>query len=84
MDEGGVKVTAGIMVRREGLAPLCDFQLLTPLSTQQVETPLALGHRGRAEVLTHLAEETGSPNSKNRAREFNIFTDTIQLPSSSF
>ena len=77
MDEGGVKVTAGVMVRRESLASLCHFQLLTPLSTQQVETPLALGNRGRAEMLTHLAEEIEEVQTINRGSEFNIYTDTI-------
>ncbi len=58
MDERGVKLTAGIIVWRESLTPLCDPQLLTPLSTQQIETPRAIRHRGGAVVLTHLVEKS--------------------------
>lgn len=77
MDEGGVKVTAGVMVRRESLASLCHFQLLTPLSTQQVETPLALGNRGRAEMLTHLAEEIEEVQTIKTEEANSIFTLTL-------
>lgn len=59
VDKGGVKLTARIVVMSESLIPFSHFQLLTPLSTQQVETPRGLKHRGRAMVLTHLEDERG-------------------------
>lgn len=57
VDKGGVKLTARIVVESERFIPFSDFQLLTPLSTQQVETPRVLRHRGGAMVLTRLDDE---------------------------
>ena len=72
------------MIRREGLTPFCDFQLLTPLSTQQVETPLALRHGGRAEMLTHLAEEIEVQTVKTEEENsiFSLMLYNFPLPHS--
>lgn len=74
-----MKLTARIMVWRESLTPLCDFQLLTPLSTQQVETPRALRHRGRAVVLTHLAEERRIKYKQETSAKFKVNLDLLAV-----
>lgn len=39
VDEGGVELAAGRVVRREGLALFSEFQLLAPLSAEEVPAP---------------------------------------------
>lgn len=59
VDEGGVELAAGSVVCREGLAPLADFQLLAPLSAEEVQAPGLFGYGGGAMVLTCLLERGG-------------------------
>lgn len=56
VDEGGVELAAGSVVCREGLASFADFQLLAPLSAEEVQAPGLFGYRGGAMVLARLLE----------------------------
>lgn len=57
VDEGGVTISARVMVWREGFTLLCNFQLVIPLSTQQEKTPRVLRHSVAAMVLASLSEK---------------------------
>lgn len=52
-----MKLAARLVVLGESLTLLCDLELLTPLSPEQVEAPRVLGHRVRAMMLTYLAQK---------------------------
>lgn len=55
VDEGGVEFAAGMVVWREGLAPVGDLQLLASLSAEEVQAPRLFGHGGGAVVLARLS-----------------------------
>lgn len=57
VDEGGVEFAAGMVVWREGLAPVGDLQLLASLSAEEVQAPRLFGHGGGAVVLARLSKE---------------------------
>lgn len=60
VNKSGVKLAARIMVWGEGVTILSHLQFLTPLSTQQVETPHVFRYRFGIMVFTHLTGEAST------------------------